>query len=318
MQYITCNQEVRRIFAMPERKRSGKSSSRQVGTAPRGNWSLAWYFIVPLFLLLAATAPWQRLTGNFFAPYLMLTTAVGDLTADQTLKLRSRTELANEVLRLNQQNVKLIMELEEARTFEGENRRLRAMLKLKNPPGYEYIAAQVILRDPWLWDSGFTIDRGSYDQLKPGLAVVAPMPDGENRVVLLGVIESVAKHTARVTSVLNPEFHISVLLPESGTVGFLNAGSFDKASGGLVPIGFLPANGVFVRNEQLYTTGFESAIPANLWLGSLESVESTTRPFGDRLYRRGLMRPAAELEQLRTVMVARLVRDKSSESTAQQ
>lgn len=302
---------------MPVKKRTKNNAPRQVGSAPRGNWSLAWYFAIPLLLLLAAAAPWQRLTGNFFAPYLMVTTQAGDLAADQSIKLRSRTELANEVMRLSQQNVKLIMALEEARSFAGENRRLRSMLDLKSPPGYDYIACQVILRDPWMWDSGFTIDRGSSDGLEPGLAVIAPTPDRNDRAILLGVIENVGKHSARVTSVLNPEFHISVSLPESGTVGFLNAGSFEQSSGGLVPVGFLPANGVFVRNEQLYTTGFEASIPGNLWLGSLESIESTTRPFGDRLYRRALMRPAADLAHLRTVMVARLQKNKESGSTEQ-
>ena len=97
---------------MPVKKRTKNNAPRQVGSAPRGNWSLAWYFAIPLLLLLAAAAPWQRLTGNFFAPYLMVTTKAGDLAADQSIKLRSRTELANEVMRLSQQNVKLIMALE--------------------------------------------------------------------------------------------------------------------------------------------------------------------------------------------------------------
>jgi rod shape-determining protein MreC len=302
---------------MPIHKRTKRKSQPLAAGAKHSGKSLAWYIVVPVVLLLSITAPWQRTVQNFFAPYLLLSNAAGNGVADQTLKMRSRSELASEVTRLNMENTRLIGEVNKLKNLEYENKNLRAMLELKAPPGYEYVACSVLLRDPWMWNSGFTIDRGSSDGLEPGLAVIAPAPDRNDRAILLGVIENVGKHSARVTSVLNPEFHISVSLPESGTVGFLNAGSFEQSSGGLVPVGFLPANGVFVRNEQLYTTGFEASIPGNLWLGSLESIESTTRPFGDRLYRRALMRPAADLAHLRTVMVARLQKNKESGSTEQ-
>jgi len=125
---------------------------------------------------------------------------------------------------------------------------------------------------------------------------------------LLGVIESVSKRTARVMSVLNPEFHISVSLPESGAVGFLNSGQNMQSSGGTAAIGFLPANRTFALNEPIYTTGFEAAVPAGLWVGSLESIAPSALPFDNRLYRRGVMRPAGNFEHLRTVVVARLLR----------
>ena len=187
-----------------------------------------------------------------------------------------------------------------------ENRQLRNMLKLSVPPGYDYLACDVLLRDPWHWNSGFTINRGSRDGLQPGLAVIAPEAGKQNRVVFLGVIESVSKYTSHVISVLNPEYSISAILPESGAVGFLNAGGFEHSGGNTASIGFLPADSTFALNEPLYTTGFESAIPGGLWLGNLASIEQSSMPFGNRLYRRGTMHPAGNLEQLRTVVVARL------------
>lgn len=275
-------------------------------TNAAGKWIYAWYIIVPLVLLLTLTAPWQRMVGNFFAPYLKIANVAGSAVADQTVKFHSRKHLAREVARLTEQNLKLAMQLKIAEQQAAESRHLRAMLKLENPPGFDYIACNVLLRDPWMWDSGFTIDRGSRDGLQEGLAVIAPAVDRADRVILLGVIESVNKYTSRVMSVLNPEFRISAALPESGAVGFLNSGAFERSSGGTASVGFLPANRTFALNELMFTTGFESAIPGGLWLGSLESIEPTSLPFGNRLYRRGVMRPAGDFEHLRTVMVARL------------
>ena len=142
--------------------------------------------------------------------------------------------------------------------------------------------------------------------LEPGLAVIAPAPDKSGRVIMLGVIESVSKHSSRVITVVNPEFRISAYLPEADTVGFLTAGSFEPSSGGTASIGFLPANKTFALNEQIFTTEFESAIPPNLWLGTLESIEPIAMPYGNRLYRRGVVRPAGNLEQLRTVIVVKV------------
>ena len=38
----------------------------------------------------------------------------------------------------------------------------------------EYASCDILLRDPWLWNNGFTINLGSKDGLQPGLAVIAP------------------------------------------------------------------------------------------------------------------------------------------------
>ena len=285
-------------------KNSGKKLAP--GNTPAVTRHLAWYLAIPAGLLLCITAPWQRTVNNFFAPYLTLNNLAGSTLADQTLKLRSRSELAKEVEKLRKQNLELALQSDQNKRFAEENRQLRAMLKLPSPPGYDYTACNVILRDPWMWESGFTINRGSNDNMQEGLAVIAPFPDRENRVVLLGVIESVNKYSSHVISVLNPEFRISVWLPESGAVGFLNAGGFDKTSSGTTAVGFLPANRTFVLNEPIYTTGFEAAIPAGLWLGNLESIAPAALPFGNRLYRHGAMRPAGDLERLNSVIVARL------------
>lgn len=291
---------------MPIHKRVKRKSKVLAPPSARGSKSLAWYTVVPVVLLLSVTAPWQKTVQNFFAPYLMLANSAGNGIADQTLKMRSRTELASEVTRLNQENIRLINQVNQLKNLEYENHNLRTMLALRPQPGYEYVACSVLLRDPWMWNHSFTIDRGSRDGLEPGLAVIAPAPDHQNRCILLGTIESVSKHSSRVITVVNPEFKISVKLQESESVGFLNTGGSAPSSGGTAPIGFLPANKTFAINEQIYTTGYESGIPQGLWLGRLESVEDSAMPYGNRLYRRGVMRPAGNFELLRTVIVARI------------
>lgn len=65
-------------------------------------------------------------------------------------------------------NRRLSAEAAEAKEFEEENLQLRRLLKLDPPAAWRYVAAEVILRDPVLWNEHFTIDRGSRDGLTKG------------------------------------------------------------------------------------------------------------------------------------------------------
>ncbi len=282
------------------RRAAGKVREPRAGNMPR-----AWWLLAPLALLLAVCSPWRRTVENFFLPYLALPARATGALADQSLLLRGKIDLAREVEQLSQRNFALAIQANDARRLADENRRLRALLGLDPIPEFDFVPCDVILRDPWLWNDGFTIDRGSRDGLEPGLAVLASRPDDREHAILLGVVESVAKRSARVISVLNPEFRISVSLPESGAVGFLNAGQLGSWGGGTAAIGFLPANRTFALNEPLFTTGFEALIPGGLLLGELAAIEPAALPFGNRLYRSGIMRPAGDFERLGTVMVAR-------------
>lgn len=302
---------------MRKSKNKSKEKPLPIISGYKPNRYLAWYIFLPVFVLICASAPWQRTVANFFAPYLEIGNSVSGAFADQTVKLHSRKKLADEVMRLRKQNLELAVQNTVYKRLAEENRQLRSMLKLSVLPGYEYASCDILLRDPWLWNNGFTINLGSKDGLQPGLAVIAPAPDRAGRVVLLGVIESVSKFTSHVISVLNPEFSISVSLPESGAVGFLNAGGFEHSAGNMASVGFLPSNSTFAINEQIFTTGFEASIPGGLWVGSLASIEQHSMPFGNRLYRRGLMRPAGNLEHLRSAVVVK-VRKTSQDGTSGQ
>ncbi len=268
--------------------------------------------LLAVFLLLATS--WTRLVNNFFYPYLAVSRLLSGTLADQTLLLRGKRELAQAVETLSRRNFELARRASEADALARENHRLRTLLRLEPHPGYTYVAANIIARDPWLWNDGFTIDRGSNDGLEPGLAVLGAEADDKGRTVLIGVIESVAGRSARVMTVLNPEFRISAALPDSGAVGFLNAGQEPGWDGGGAAVGFLPANRTFALNEPLLTTGFEPLVPEDILIGYLGSIESAALPFGNRLYRGGTLRPAADFARLGAVMVARPAPEKSPEA----
>ena len=98
-----------------------------------------------------------------------------------TLLPTTRPELAAQVEKLMAATRRLPAEGAEAKEFEEENLQLRRLLKLDPPAAWRYVAAEVILRDPVLWNEHFTIDRGSRDGLTKGSAVISVTPDGRPR-----------------------------------------------------------------------------------------------------------------------------------------
>ena len=281
---------------------------KKIDPEKNGRHSLVilWIAVALTMLALAAAAPWNRFVNNFFHPYFALSGKITAPRADQTLLLRSKRDLARAVETLTRENFALSRRAAEAGSVRRENQKLRALLALRPGAGYRYFAAAITARDPWLWNDAFTIDRGSRDGVEPGLAVLSAEPGRDGVTVLVGVVESVGPHSARVLTVLHPEFHISAALPESGTVGYLNAGQTDGWDGSVAAIGFLPATRTFALNEPLYTTGFEPLIPEGILIGYLGTVEPAPLPFGNRLYRNGTVRPAADLSCLGAVMVAQV------------
>jgi single-strand DNA-binding protein len=73
---------------------------------------------------------------------------------------------------------------------------------------------------------------------------------------------------------------------------------------GMLPVGFLPRGGRYRHNESALTTGFERGIPAGLVIGELVSVENMETRFSSRLYLSGWLRPAAEFDRVRFVVIA--------------
>ena len=60
---------------------------------------------------------------------------------------------------------------------------------------------------------------------------------------------------------------------------------------------------LYRSDEAAVTTGFERGIPPGLAIGNLTSVEEPEAKFSNRLHLSGRLRPAAELDGLRFVMI---------------
>ena len=246
-----------------------------------------------------------RFCDDFLYPYLRLSRLGMTRLSQQSLLAYSRAELAAKLEELERRNRSLALQAAAAGELLKENAELRKLMEFSAASGHRYLAAEIILRDPQMWRERFTVDRGAKDGVRPGAAVIDVGADG--RPLFIGVIERVGRRTSTVLTLYNDALRLSARLGASGAVGFVNVGEGHRDDG-TIPIGYLPRGVPFQPGEAAVTTGFERSIPAGLVIGNLTSMEKPGSRFSGRLHLAGRLRPAAELDGLRFVVIAMTMR----------
>ena len=259
--------------------------------------------VLLIFTLYHAVRPGlKRFAADFFYPYLRLSRQTVNTLSNHALLSFSKLELA---ARLDQ-----LQKLHEAKTLQAaaaaellrENQELRRYAGLKAPANWSYITAEVMLRDPLLWQEHFAISKGSEDGLETGDAVIDVSESGIP--VLVGVLSSCGKHNSEVMTVYNPDFCFSAGIGPERIIGFINAGG-RQGSNGYIPVGYLNSADIPQIGSAVFTTGFEKRIPAGIKIGELSKVEESHPLFSSTNRISGLIRPAFNPNRLRFVIIAR-------------
>lgn len=242
-----------------------------------------------------------RACDDFLYPYLRLARVSSSRLSDQSLLAYTRAELAEKLEALQDQNRRLALSAAESEKRLQENARLRKTANFSPPREWSAMKAEVILRDPMTWRERFTVDRGEADGVTSGAAVIDIGADG--RPVLVGVVERVGRHTSTVQTLHTGGLRVAVQFGSVETVGFVNVGGTPRGDG-MLPVGFLPRGVRYTQNEPALTTGFERGIPGGVVVGELISVEEPGSEFSNRPYLTGWLRPAAEFDNVRFVVIA--------------
>ncbi|MDD5597868.1 MAG: rod shape-determining protein MreC [Victivallaceae bacterium] len=247
---------------------------------------------------------WFRVTSNFFYPYVEVPAQGKYAAADGSSRLYSKNELAAKITGLETANRIFASKVARFGELTVENEKLRALLKLPKRSDCNYIAAEIIIRDPLFWKEGFTVNRGSDDGVIAGTPVLCFNPQYPGQVILTGVVKETARHSARVMSVLDPRFRISAYFESADTHGIINGDSRQTLVPDEINISFLSKQSKFTPGEKCFTSGFEHQIPGGFLIGSLKQLDSKDQVFSTQLYFSGKIIPATPLDSLNFVVLA--------------
>lgn len=163
---------------------------------------------------------------------------------------------------LKEWNIQLSLELARLRGVEGENRRLRGLLGLKERGRFVYVAARVIVQDATGPVEDVLIDAGRRDGLRENMPVV--VAEG-----IVGRVSSVREASAVVQQVLDVNSRVSAAIERDLSV----VGIVQGDGQGNLQMRNVPLRSEILVGDVVVSSGMGGVFPQGLRIGSVTSVE---------------------------------------------
>ncbi len=228
-------------------------------------------FIVLLVVAAVSAAMGRNIFIDIYArisaPFQQAATGIFNDAAGGSQK--SREELIAENEQLKKEINELAAQVINYDDIKKENEILRKYYGIKDDnPDYKIAVATVIRRDPNDDFYGFTIDKGSRDDVKVNDPVIT-----ENG--LIGWISEVTVTTSKVKTLLSPEAKVGAMDKKSGDSG-IATGSALFSEDGLLMLTVISADNTIKPNDIIITTGVGGVYPADLIIGRVTRLDTNT------------------------------------------
>jgi rod shape-determining protein MreC len=148
------------------------------------------------------------------------------------------------------------------------------------------VAAEIIAFTPGASSNAILIDKGADYGLIPDLAVITPTG-------VVGKIISVYHHDSQVLLITDPSSGVGAMLERSRTQGVLKG-----VGNNLCQLDYVMNEQSVLPGDAVVTSGLDQIYPEGLPVGTVLKVRD-----GNIYYKRIVVRPAAVLDSLETVLV---------------
>lgn len=168
---------------------------------------------------------------------------------------------------LNRRNAELQGEIERLQAVIdrlNENAFTDTMVIDSGIPPFEFIVAHVIHNSVSRPYNYITLNKGSNEGIRPELGVI-----DQNGVV--GIVSNTGPNSARVISLLNPNFRLSCKIKHTDYFGSL---VWDGEHPDEALLEELPRHSVYAPGDTIVTSGYSAVFPANLPVGVVVDAET--------------------------------------------
>lgn len=239
--------------------------------------------VCAVFLISAFSPFFKNSAQKTFQPHLSLIGLLKRECAGIVFYHRNMVEFA----RLNNETENLRRRIFDLREVEQENTRLKGLLSFKQKSSLRLVAARVIARSPDSWSSSVIIDKGRYNGIRPGMAVI-------NTQGLVGRVMESAEGSSKILLVNDPSQGISSIVQRSRQEGLV--------SGSLGPyliMRYLPVDAQIAAGDIIITSELSQVYPKGLLVGKVINIG---KEFSG-LSRYAVVKPAADLSGIEEVLV---------------
>lgn len=141
-----------------------------------------------------------------------------------------------------------------------ENSRLKALLSFKKKTPYKVIAARVIGHSADNWSSVIIIDKGQFNGIKRGAAVISYLG-------LAGRVMETTRFTSKIMLVNDPNFGVSAIVQRSRQEGLVTG-----TLGNPLIMKYLSEDSDIKVSDLVITSGFSDTYPKGLLIGTVTAV----------------------------------------------
>lgn len=262
-----------------------------------------------LFIVFSFTAVrnfTKRVVSDFYHPFFSSVEAVSDKAASESLRVRTKGELAEQVLKLQKENDIMSAKMSILNNLKRENIELRELVGIGKIPFFNCLTSEIVRRDPARWYEKLIINRGSVDGVMEGSIVISKIirkDTGGTSFAVVGRIKSVSLHESVVSTILSDDCSLSVMVSGKRAHGVAGTG---KKTGRIFTVGikYLPKEVAYSPGEFVYTSGLSGLTPSSLLIGKLVADgEGKTVNIRDNLYAEAKMEAAVNFDNLHFVLV---------------
>ncbi len=176
--------------------------------------------------------------------------------------------------------------LEESRTVNEENQRLRDFLEFRKIVPYATVPAQVIGRDPSNWSNSLIIDKGATSGVRQNKAVLSTKG-------LVGRVVEVGRRSSKIVLISDPNSKVGVVILRNRQGGML-VGRPD----GKCKMIYISLDSDVKAGDKVITAGLGTVFPKDVIVGDVVSVGKEP----GRLYKYVIVKPAQDLSKLEEVL----------------
>jgi rod shape-determining protein MreC len=236
-----------------------------------------------VFLFFLSFSSFKNSTQKTFKAHLSLIGLLKREFAGIIFYHRNMVELGKS----NNEVETLRRKLFDLREFEQENARLKGLLSFKQKSPLRLVSARVIARSPDSWSSSVLIDKGRFNGIRRGMAVI-------NAQGLVGRVAESVDNSSKIFLVNDPSQGISSIVQRSRQEGLVNG-----YLGSNLIMRYLPEDAKITVGDIIITSEFSQVYPKGLLVGKVINIAKEFS--GLSLY--AVVKPAADLSSIEEVLV---------------
>ena len=241
----------------------------------------------------AFNRPLNYIVNYIVVPYENGIAAIGSAIRDRKDELvnirdlmTENTELRNKISELEEENTRLMQDKYELST-------LRNLMELDEAyESYEKTGARIIYKDSGNWFSTFIINKGSNDDIKLDMNVIA----GNG---LVGRITMVGPDFSRVTSIISDVSHVSGMVLSTSD-NLIVSGSLELIDEGVVSFAqLIDEDDKVGEGDKVVTSNISDKFMPGLLIGYISKINNDT----NNLTKSGYLIPAVDFKHIEEVLI---------------